>query len=100
MIKERSYVEAIIQTIPKFWSHIVDDVAFLSKDVEKDKASSVGLYMQNLIKQRQSECKKAELEAPNNPVSSGDTPSNTVIQMGNNPITIGTVNGNVSFGSK
>lgn len=100
MIKERSYVEAIIQAIPNFWSHIVDDVAFLSKDVEKDKASSVGLYMQNLIKQRQSECKKAELEAPNNPVSSGDTPSNTVIQMGNNSITIGTVNGNVSFGSK
>lgn len=99
MTLEMNNTAEIIQAFPEFWKHVVDDVAISSEEVEKDSASSISNRVLEIINLRKFANKTPTTTQVSDPVNSGDTPTNTVIQMGNNSISIGTVNGNVTFGS-
>ena len=99
MTLEMNNTAEIIQAFPEFWKHVVDDVAISSEEVEKDSASSISNRVLEIINLRKFANKTPTTTQVSDPVNSGDTPTNTVIQMGNNSISIGTVNGNVAFGS-
>lgn len=99
MTLEMNNTAEIIQAFPEFWKHVVDDVAISSEEIEKDSASSISNRVLEIINLRKFANKTPTTTQVSDPVNSGDTPTNTVIQMGNNSISIGTVNGNVTFGS-
>ena len=91
--KGKKDVEAIIKAFPQFWFHVIDDVAFKASDVEKDTAKSISDYVVKLISKKK-EAITIPMQALQDPVHSGDTPTVTTInQYGTNPTSINVLNG-------
>ena len=98
MTEERHHLEGIIQKFPDFWRHVVDDVAEDYKKVEKDSARTLAEFMSTLIKQNNNAVTVPQMQGLNDPIHSGNTPSIIVRQVGDHPVNIGSINGDVHFG--
>lgn len=98
MTEERHHLEGIIQKFPDFWRHVVDDVAEDYKKVEKDSARTLAEFMSTLIKQNNNAVTVPQMQELNDPIHSGNTPSIIVRQVGDHPVNIGNINGDVHFG--
>ena len=99
MTEERHHLEGIIQKFPAFWRHVVDDLAEDYKKVEKDSAKTLAEFMSTMIKRNNNAVQAPQMQILDDPVHSGDTPSIEVRQIGDHPVYIGNINGDVHFGA-
>lgn len=100
MQQEKDDIQAIIDSFPEFWQHVMDDASFIAEEVKTDSAAELSDFLIRLITKKKNE-NTISMQPLNDPINSGDTPTMiTINQYGTNPTSVNLLNGPLLIGGK